>query len=80
MPLLAREKRRLSAVTGSAALRADAAESALRGYFSLIALVGLLVNTVWNVPQTDPVAALAIIPLIIREGHEALRCKACGCC
>ena len=31
MPLLAREKRRLSAQTGSAALRADAAESALCG-------------------------------------------------
>ena len=44
MPLLAREKRRLSTVTGSAALRADAAESALCGYLSLIALVGLVVN------------------------------------
>jgi hypothetical protein len=32
MPWLAKEKRRLSAVTGSAALRADAAESALCGY------------------------------------------------
>jgi divalent metal cation (Fe/Co/Zn/Cd) transporter len=38
MPWLAKEKRLLSAVTGSAALRADAAESALCGYLSLIAL------------------------------------------
>jgi len=36
MPLLAKEKRRLSALTGSAALRADAAESALCAYLSVI--------------------------------------------
>ena len=41
MPWLAKEKRRLSAITGSAALRADAAESALCAYLSVIALVGL---------------------------------------
>ncbi len=39
---------RLSAQTRSAALRADAAESALCGYLSLIALLGLLVNAVWH--------------------------------
>jgi len=44
MPLLAKEKRRLSTLTSSAALRADAAESALCGYLSLIALAGLVVN------------------------------------
>src|SRR5581483_7620743 len=47
MPLLAREKRRLSAATGSAALRADAAESALCAYLSLIALVGLAAEAIW---------------------------------
>ncbi len=41
MPWLAKQKRRLSAVTGSAALRADAAESTLCGYLALIALAGL---------------------------------------
>ena len=80
MPLLAREKRRLSALTGSAALRADAAESALCAYLSVIALVGLAVHSVWHVAWADPVAALAIIPLIVYEGREALRGKACGCC
>lgn len=72
MPLLAREKRRLSAVTGSAALRADAAESALCGYLSLIALLGLVVNTIWHVGWADPVAALAIVPVVIWEGREAM--------
>ena len=80
MPLLAREKRRLSTVTGSAALRADAAESALCGYLSLIALVGLVVNAVWRVAWADSVAALAIVPLVVWEGREAMRGKPCGCC
>jgi divalent metal cation (Fe/Co/Zn/Cd) transporter len=80
MPLLAREKRRLSALTGSAALRADAAESALCAYLSIIALVGLAVHAIGHIAWADPVAALAITPLIVYEGREALRGKACGCC
>ena len=80
MPWLAWEKRRLSAVTGSAALRADAAESALCAYLSLIALVGLAVDAVWHIEWADPVAALAIMPLILFEAREAIRGKACGCC
>lgn len=80
MPWLAKEKRRLSAITGSAALRADAAESALCAYLALVALVGLGINALWNVTWADPVAALVIVPLILREGREAMRGKACGCC
>ena len=79
MPFLARAKRRLSAQTGSAALRADAAESALCAYLSLIALVGLAANAVWRVPWADSVAALAIVPVVLWEGREALRGKACRC-
>jgi divalent metal cation (Fe/Co/Zn/Cd) transporter len=79
MPLLAREKRRLSAQTGSAALRADAAESALCAYLSFIALVGLAANAIWRVPRADSVAALAIVPVVLWEGGKALRGKACGC-
>jgi divalent metal cation (Fe/Co/Zn/Cd) transporter len=46
MPWLAKEKRRLSATTGSAALRADATQSALCAYLSLIALAGLAINAI----------------------------------
>lgn len=80
MPWLAKEKRRLSVVTGSAALRADAAESALCAYFSFIALAGLTVHTIWHIEWADPVAALAITPLILFEARESIRGKACGCC
>ena len=79
MPLLASEKRKLSRVTGSAALRADAAESAACAYFSLVALLGVGLNTVWNISWADPVAALVIVPFIIWEGREAMSGKACGC-
>jgi len=80
MPWLAREKRRLSAATGSAALRADAAESALCAYLSVIALAGLALNAIWQVAWADPIAALAVMPLIIWEGRQAIRGTACGCC
>ena len=80
MPWFAKEKRRLSAATGSAALRADAAQSALCAYLSLIALVGLAVNAIWHMAWADPVAALLIIPLVLREGWRAIRGTPCDCC
>jgi divalent metal cation (Fe/Co/Zn/Cd) transporter len=80
MPWLAKEKRRLSAITGSAALRADGAESALCAYLSVIALVGLGISAIWHIWWADPIAALVIVPLILWEGWEAMRGKACGCC
>ena len=77
MPWLAAQKRQLSIKTGSGALRADAAESAVCGYLALIALAGLAVNAVWKVSWADPVAALALMPLITREGWEAWKGKPC---
>jgi divalent metal cation (Fe/Co/Zn/Cd) transporter len=77
MPWLAAEKRHLAAETGSGALRADAAESALCGYMAWIALAGLVVNATWKNHWTDPVAALCLTPLIMREGWEATHGKTC---
>ena len=79
MPLLAKEKRRLSAITGSAALRADAAESALCAYLSVIVLIGLILNSIWRIKWSDPAAALAITPFVVWEAREALRGRSCGC-
>ena len=61
--------------TRSAVLRADAAQSALCAYLSLIALVGLGVNAFRHMAWTDPVAALLIIPLVLRESWQAIRGK-----
>ena len=81
MPWLARQKRKLASELSSASLRADAAESALCGYLSLIALAGLLTNAFLHVPWADPVAALALVPFIVKEAREALRAPrlSCGC-
>jgi divalent metal cation (Fe/Co/Zn/Cd) transporter len=79
MPLLANEKRKLAVATSSAALKADATESALCGYMAWIALGGLAVNVVWGKSWADPVAALALTPLILREGWEAFRAQRICC-
>jgi divalent metal cation (Fe/Co/Zn/Cd) transporter len=80
MPWLARQKRKLSATTGSASLRADAAQSGGCGYLSVIAPAGLAINGIWHVSWADPVAALALTPLVLWEGKDAFRGKACRCC
>jgi divalent metal cation (Fe/Co/Zn/Cd) transporter len=80
MPFLAKEKRKLSVATASAALRADAAESALCAHLSIIALVGLGINAIWHAAWADAVAALVLTPLILWEGRESIRGKACASC
>jgi len=82
MPWLASRKRQLAAVTSSAALKADASESALCGYMAWIDLVGLVVNAIWGKSWADPVAAVALTPLILREGWIAVRSSRlrCECC
>jgi divalent metal cation (Fe/Co/Zn/Cd) transporter len=81
MPLLASRKRKLASITSSASLKADAAESALCGYMAWIALAGLAANAIWGLSWADPLAALALTPLIVREGREARRshCLCCNC-
>jgi divalent metal cation (Fe/Co/Zn/Cd) transporter len=80
MPWLAKQKRNLSAATDSAALRAGAAQSGLCAFLSVIAIVGLAMNAIWHISWVDPVAALAVTPLILWEGKEAIQVKACACC
>jgi divalent metal cation (Fe/Co/Zn/Cd) transporter len=80
MPVLAQQKRQLSALTASAALRADAAESAICGYLSIIALAGLVANAFWRITWADPIAALCLIPLVAWEGGQALKGRPCDCC
>jgi divalent metal cation (Fe/Co/Zn/Cd) transporter len=79
MPWLAARKRKLAAITTSAALKADAAESALCGYMAWIALAGLAVNAIWGKSWADPLAALALTPLILREGWKAFKSSKLCC-
>lgn len=73
MPLLARAKRRVAAGLASSALSADAMQTSLCAYLSVIALAGVALNTLFGWWWSDPVAALAMVPLIAWEGLEGLR-------
>ncbi len=81
MPLLARAKRGVAGHIASAALTADAKQTQLCTYLSAILLVGLLSNAVLGWWWADPVAALAMVPIIANEGVDALRGRTCcaGC-
>lgn len=79
MPWLGKRKRQLAARTSSVALRADAAQSSLCDYLSWIALVGLLLNAIWHLPWADPVAALCLLPTIIKESNDAQEGKVREC-
>ena len=79
MPWLASQKRKLATQIASVSLSADAAESALCGYLSWIALAGLLTNAVFHISWADPVAALLLVPLIVKEGWNAMRASRPGC-
>lgn len=80
MPWLARRKRRLSAETGSSALAADAAQSSICSWMAWIALAGLGLNASLGIHWADPLAALAITPIVLKEARDAWNQKACHCC
>lgn len=72
MPALALGKQRTAARLGSRALAADAKETAICSYLSFALLLGLGLNAWLGWWWADPVAALAMLPLIIHEGKEAV--------
>ncbi len=77
MPLLARSKRRAAGRLNSAALSADSRQSSLCACLSAILLGGLALNAAFSWWWADPVAALVMLPIIIKEGLEALRGEVC---
>lgn len=73
MPLLARAKRRVAGGLGSRALAADATQTDVCTYLSMILLGGLLLNATVGWWWADPVAALAMTPFLTKEGLEGLK-------
>ncbi len=73
MVWLARAKRRVGEALGSRALMADARQTAACWYLSVVVLAGLALNAIFGWWWADPVAALGIVVLLVREGIEALR-------
>ncbi len=75
MPWLSSRKKKLAAKTNSSSLKADAVQSAVCAYLAWIALGGLVVNAVFKVSWADPIAALLLLPIILREGSEAMQAR-----
>ena len=80
MPLLSRAKRSVGKALGSAAMRADAKQTEFCTYLSAILLGGLTLNVLLGLWWADPLAALAMTPIIVKEGVDGLRGKACQDC
>ena len=77
MPLLVRAKRKVARGINSGALMADSKQTELCTYLSAILLGGLLLNALLGWWWADPVAALIMVPIIAKEGLEALRGETC---
>jgi divalent metal cation (Fe/Co/Zn/Cd) transporter len=77
MPLLARAKRRAAANLQSDALHADSHQSDICAYLAVILLGGLGLNALFGWWWADPVAAVCMVPIILREAISGLRGESC---
>ncbi len=85
MPVLARAKRTVAVSLASGALAAEATQTSICAWLSAIVLFGLGANALVGWWWADPVAALAMVPIIAYEGVQAVRgivtCSECaGAC
>ena len=72
MPILAGYKLKVAARLNSGALRADAIEAIVCGYLSIVLMVGLAATRILGWWWLDSVAALALIPFLIKEARAAI--------
>ena len=78
MPFLGIAKRRLADKLGSPATRGEGTQNLLCAYLAGAVLIGLLGNTLFGLWWLDPVAALVIAAVAVKEGRESWRGE--GCC
>ncbi|UVS80494.1 cation transporter [Actinokineospora sp. UTMC 2448] len=77
MPFLSAAQRRAGRELGSASAVADSKQTLLCTYLSGVLLVGLLLNSLLGWSWADPVAALVIAAVAVKEGREAWRGQHC---
>ncbi|RJO71008.1 hypothetical protein D5S18_25900 [Nocardia panacis] len=77
MPVLGIAKKRLGARLGSAATSGEGTQNLLCAYLAAGVLVGLLANTLFGWWWLDPIVALGIAALAVREGRQAWRGEDC---
>jgi divalent metal cation (Fe/Co/Zn/Cd) transporter len=78
MPVLSAVQRRAGRELGSASAVADSKQTLLCTYLSAVVLIGLGVNSLFGWWWADPLAALVIAAVAVKEGREAWRGD--GCC
>jgi divalent metal cation (Fe/Co/Zn/Cd) transporter len=77
MPFLSAAQRRAGRELGSASAVADSKQTLLCTYLSAVLLVGLLANSLLGWTWADPIAALVIAVVAVKEGREAWRGDDC---
>nr|MDT0662563.1 cation transporter [Micromonospora sp. DSM 115978] len=77
MPVLSYAQRRTGRELGSRSAVADSKQTLLCTYLSVVLLVGLGVNSLFGWSWADPIAALVIAAVAVKEGREAWRGDAC---
>ncbi len=80
MPLLGLAKRRVGEQIGSLATRGEGMQNVLCGLLAAALLIGLLGNALAGLWWLDPIVALLIAAVALREGLDAWRGEAtCAC-
>jgi divalent metal cation (Fe/Co/Zn/Cd) transporter len=77
MPLLSYAQRRAGRALGSRSAVADSKQTLLCTYLSAVLLVGLGVNILFGWAWADPIAALVIAAVAVKEGRDAWRGDTC---
>lgn len=77
MPGLSHAQRRAGRELGSATAVADSKQTLLCTYLSAVLLVGLALNGLFGWSWADPLAALVIAAVAVKEGRAALRGDTC---
>jgi divalent metal cation (Fe/Co/Zn/Cd) transporter len=77
MPGLSIAQRRAGREFGSVSAVADSKQTMLCTYLSAVLLVGLLANGLFGWSWADPIAALVIAAVAVREGRQAWRGHHC---
>ncbi|RBM14813.1 cobalt transporter [Prauserella sp. PE36] len=77
MPFLSYAQRRAGRELGSASAVADSKQTLLCTYLSGVLLLGLLLNSLLGWSWADPVVALVIAAVAVKEGRDAWRGQHC---
>jgi divalent metal cation (Fe/Co/Zn/Cd) transporter len=79
MPPLAKAKARVAERLGSCAGKSESRQTLLCAYLSAALLLGLGLNALAGWWWADPITALVIAAVAVREGREAWRGESCCC-